>query len=105
MSVYYRMGRRSGVGVGCVGMTLIGFPLMVLLGGIIYVAVAVGHAVAPLLDTLAVLAALAVLTWLAPSFYRGFRSAYDGSTVAGWVGVGLWYGFWAAVWAFATWLV
>ena len=36
MSVYYRTGRRTGVGLGCVGLTLIGFPLMVLLGGIIY---------------------------------------------------------------------
>lgn len=105
MSVYYRTGRRSGVGIGCVSMALIGFPLMVLLGGVIYVVVGVGHVVAAQLGTLAALAGLGVATWLAPSFYRGFCSAYDGSATAGWVGVGLWYGACAAAWAFVSWLV
>lgn len=93
------------MGIGCVGMMLLGLPVMMLLGAIVYVVVAVGHAVAPFVWPAIALASLAVVTWAAPSFYRGFRSAYDDSSTAGWVGVAFLYALWVAAAALVSWLL
>ncbi len=98
MRTYYRTSSRTGVSFGCLGTTLVGFAMLaaLALGG----ALALGIGAAILAAFLGWFA-----LWVMPSsLYRAFAKEF-GSPIAGVLAITAWFGFCAAVWALAAWIL